>query len=113
MASDLCELLEQTLISKQFLDLPAEIRNMIYDLVLGYGGIEAYFDELHGYLMRPRTERRGQGPPLPHKRTPALLVLNKQIYAEASYMLMKRGITFHHGLLTARDTTRVVRYVEH
>ena len=113
MAIDICELLEKTLIAVQFLYLPAEIRNIIYEMVLGYHGIEAFYDKLHNHLMERTTDIQRRKPrPVPRKRTPSLLLLNKQIFFEASYILQKRGVTFHHGLLTTWNVREVIKYVK-
>ncbi|EME47844.1 hypothetical protein DOTSEDRAFT_69689 [Dothistroma septosporum NZE10] len=99
-----CKLVRRIL---PFLDLPAEIRNMIYELVLGYSGIKDYFDRLHEYLMSSIKDHRPRKP-IARQRTLTVLLLNKQIYAEASDLLMKRGVTFHHGLLTTSTVSEVI-----
>lgn len=66
----------------RFLDLPGEIRNNIYDLLLC-----SWNDELeHDPSIISNLSRR-----VPSNPSPALLRANKQIYAEASDYMIKRN----------------------
>lgn len=87
-----------------FTKLPAEIRNMIYELCLSFGGIEKFFDRYYDRLKRAR-KPRDIDPPGHKRTTPTILLLNREIYAEAIGLLGKQTVRFEHGMLNIEKIT--------
>ncbi|KAM3422626.1 hypothetical protein BST61_g115 [Cercospora zeina] len=82
-----------------FLELPPELRNMVYTFTIDVTTLNRFFDIDYEKVMTfkkktksPRKQRTC------NKSTPSIFLVNKQIFCEASYVLQKQGITFHHGL---------------
>lgn len=91
----------------QFLSLPPELRNIIYDLCLSFKGIEKFFNKHYSdikYHTRPDKVR------LPKHRitTPTIFLIGRQIYSEAIVLLQKKKAIFHHGLLGVRSIDDVI-----
>lgn len=89
------------------LDLPPELRNMIYELCLTTKGIKTHFKR---YYAKIRTKQaKGEAKEYNcRKKTPAILLVNRQIFNEAVGMIEKLRISFHHGLFAHDSITRVV-----
>ncbi|KAK3110345.1 hypothetical protein LTR53_015446 [Teratosphaeriaceae sp. CCFEE 6253] len=92
----------------RFLDLPGEIRNIIYDLCVDVSApqklIARYYDE-----VRDTTDIRKVEAPMVFIRTPHIFLINRQILTESRIFLRKRGLTFDHGLLDLADVTDFVK----
>jgi hypothetical protein len=97
--------------------LPAEIRNLIYDYCIDSNAaqniLQRYYDEI-----KDAKDVRKVKSPLIWARCPVILLLNKQTYAEASYLQKKRTLTFDHGMLDLLDikdfiSPHILRTVAH
>ncbi|CAK3801485.1 Hypothetical predicted protein [Lecanosticta acicola] len=87
-----------------FLELPPELRNMIYELALGDPArIKTIFNRYYASLVRETVKA-----PLLRKKAPTILLLNKQIYDEAVGILQTRSIIFNHGLLRIPSVKLVI-----
>ena len=71
---------------------------MIYELSIDLRGIEKYFDRYYKKLKHSHPGSRITPPRLKCK-TPTVLLLNRQFFAEAVSLLSKKAVSFHHGLL--------------
>ena len=90
-----------------FLDLAAELRNMIYEEAIDLSSIKKFFDKRYDNLNRstkasPFVTQRF------HYKTPTVFLINRQIYAEAVSILSKKSITFDHGLLGLQGVHQVM-----
>jgi hypothetical protein len=92
-----------------FLHLPGELRNEVYKHCLDdFEGVDKVFESAYSSLMaREPTEKPDPYEP-PTKVTPAVLLINKQIYLEAVGFLHIKSITFNHGLLHVIDVSSVI-----
>lgn len=80
-----------------FLCLPAELRIVVYSFSSDFEKLNEFFDKSFARLSANPTSLLS--PLAPHKRTPNVYLINKQIFREASHLLHKQGVSFHHGLL--------------
>ncbi|TKA68369.1 hypothetical protein B0A55_07474 [Friedmanniomyces simplex] len=91
----------------RFLDLPGELKNIIYENCIDISAaqhiLQRYYDSL-----RDCTDLRAVEAPLVWSKTPTILLINRQIHAEASFYLRNRSLTFDHGLLDLVDVTDFV-----
>nr|POE69059.1 hypothetical protein CFP56_77969 [Quercus suber] len=103
--------------SFMFLNLPFELRLMIYEYCVDVSGVEKILARYYHTFKDAENAASVKAPlvwvcttkaGIPQKvtdpsviqlRTPHIFVLNRQIYAEASCLLPKRALTFDHGLL--------------
>ncbi|KAK3711980.1 hypothetical protein LTR37_009292 [Vermiconidia calcicola] len=94
-----------------FLDLPPELRNIIYELCIDFSSVERYFDKRYAHV-KTCVKFGANASSVPHgpvKRTsPVILLVCRQMYAEAVYMLSKKGVSFHHGLLGLKGVNEIV-----
>jgi hypothetical protein len=92
-----------------FLHLPGELRNEVYKYALDdFEGVGKVFESAYNSLMsrEPADKPEPYGPPA--KVTPAIILINKQIYLEAVGFLYNKTITFNHGLLHVNDVSSVI-----
>lgn len=82
-----------------FLDLPGEIRNVIYEYALDTDVAQRLIQRYYERARHTTDKMRSTEAPLVWARAPPLFLLNKQIYHESNSIVPKRGITFDHGLL--------------
>lgn len=92
-----------------FLNLPPELRNMIYELCLDTKGIEKYFDCYYERIRKKDPEQKSKTLRC-NKRTPSIFLVNRQIFSEAVGLLSKQSINFTHGLFSLGDVTKVVSH---
>jgi hypothetical protein len=92
-----------------FLDLPAEIRNMIYSLVLERPGYQIELSGKHSGVIHTRWYGRGRGYMSRHDQpySTSLMRVNKQISVESTPYLFSRH-TFEF-----RDSTMMQRFLEY
>lgn len=92
-----------------FLDLPAEIRNMIYSLVLERPGYHIDLSGKQSGVIRTHWYKPGHGAwtNVNQPYSPSLIRVNKQISVESSSYLFSRH-TFEF-----RDTTMMERFLEY
>jgi hypothetical protein len=92
-----------------FLDLPAEIRNMIYSLVLERPGYHIELSGKHSGVIHTRWYNRGRGYISRHDEpySTSLMRVNKQISVESMPYLFSRH-TFEF-----RDSTMMQRFLEY
>lgn len=79
-----------------FLSLPAELREQIYFYCFSFKGIERFFDKLYTFV-KARVAKQGRMTKVPVRRTPTVLLINRQIFNEAITHVRKHSVTFHHG----------------
>ncbi|KAK8189088.1 hypothetical protein HDK77DRAFT_427601 [Phyllosticta capitalensis] len=86
-----------------FLRLPAELRNIVYEFTLDFDGVQDVVNkhyEAHitddGYI------------PWSDLYTPAILLVNKQIYREARFVLHRQVLTIPHSTTPNADITDVI-----
>lgn len=82
----------------RFLDLPAEIRHIIYNHALSLKGVETFFNNYYAQL-KDKPKGALIWPRLHARRTPTILLLNRQITSEARAELKRMTVRFDHGLL--------------
>lgn len=92
-----------------FLDLPAEIRNMIYSLVLERPGYHIELSGKHSGVIRTHWYKPGHGAwtRTDQPYSPSLMRVNKQVSVESSPYLFSRH-TFEF-----RDTTMMQMFLKH
>ncbi|KAK3708543.1 hypothetical protein LTR37_011438 [Vermiconidia calcicola] len=94
-----------------FLDLPPELRNIVYELCIDFSSVERYFNKRYAHV-KTCVKFGANASNVPHgpvKTTPpVILLVCRQMYAEAVYMLSKKSVSFHHGLLGLKDIKEVV-----
>ncbi|KAK5746648.1 hypothetical protein LTR17_000664 [Elasticomyces elasticus] len=92
----------------RFLELPAELRCIIYDYCVDVSAAQnilaRYYDNL-----KDCTDLKAVQAPLIYSKSPAIFLLNRQVYNEAKFYLPKRGITLDHGLLDLMDVSDFIR----
>lgn len=81
-----------------FLKLPAELRNIIYSLCLDSSAAQKIIGRYYQDL-RDTTNIKDVQAPLIWSKCPTIFLLNRQVYAEASFFIQKCSLTFDHGLL--------------
>jgi hypothetical protein len=92
-----------------FLHLPGELRNEIYKYSLDdFEGVGKVFESSYDSLMSQAPTDKPEPYEPPTKVTPAILLINKQIYSEAVGFLYNKSITFNHGLLHVEDVSSVI-----
>lgn len=89
-----------------FLSLPAEMRNIIYELSINVSGIENYFDKIYARIKNKRRDSK-IGLPRLRIRTPTVFLICRQIFSEAVGLLSKHSLSFDHGLLDLTDVSLV------
>nr|POF14106.1 hypothetical protein CFP56_03130 [Quercus suber] len=77
--------------SFMFLNLPFELRLMIYEYCVDVSGIQKILSRYY-HVFKDANDAASM-------RTPIIFKLNRQIYIESSMLLTKRSLTFDHGLL--------------
>ncbi|KAF7187172.1 hypothetical protein HII31_11427 [Pseudocercospora fuligena] len=91
-----------------FMDLPAELRNEIYLHSIDFTTLERYFDTAYQTLITNKKIQNRQHH-APHRKTPTIFLINRQIFREASYLLQKSfSVRFSHGLLKAGHIKNVI-----
>lgn len=91
-----------------FMDLPAELRNEIYLHSIDFKTLERFFDTAYQTLITNKKTQNRQHL-VPHRKTPTIFLLNRQIFREASYLLQKSFcVRFSHGLLKAGPIKNVI-----
>lgn len=86
-----------------FLSLPAELRNMVYELAVNFNGVERWFDDTYAQAVEFATIPANRGKVMTRKvtlQTPRIFLICRQVYAESIVLLAKRSVHFHHGLFT-------------
>lgn len=78
--------------------LPAEIRNLIYDHSIDVSAAQNIIDRYYQGLRNTQSVSTIEAP-LIYSKCPAIFLINRQIYAEASVLVKKCELTFKHGLL--------------
>lgn len=104
-----------------FQNLPAELRNIIYDLVLNYDSVDKYFASYTREMQCGVSRVNAKGHRLPPKvktAVPTILLLNREIYNEAVGVLRSKPLLLTHGLFKANlksviapDTLRQVTHL--
>jgi len=90
-----------------FLHLPAEIRNLIYHFAIDITAAQKLIDRYY-QLCKGVDDLQTVGAPIVWSKPPTILLINRQIHAEATFVLKKRGLVFDHGLLDLADITEFV-----
>ncbi|KAI7661154.1 hypothetical protein KC319_g8484 [Hortaea werneckii] len=88
-----------------FLRLPAELRNNVYEYCLDTDAAQRILQRYYEALKDTK-DTKTVAAPLIYAKCPVIFRLNRQIYAESSFLVKKRGLTFDHGLmdlLTIKD----------
>ncbi|KAI7510841.1 hypothetical protein KC347_g3937 [Hortaea werneckii] len=88
-----------------FLRLPAELRNNVYEYCLDTDAAQRILQRYYEALKDTK-DTKTVAAPLIYAKCPVVFRLNRQIYAESSFLVKKRGLTFDHGLmdlLTIKD----------
>jgi len=80
------------------LKLPAELRNIIYEYAINILAAQKIIDRYYQALRETKNIKSVQAP-LIWSKCPTIFLLNRQVYAEASFLIRKRNLTFDHGLL--------------
>ncbi|KAK1068468.1 hypothetical protein LTR74_005547 [Friedmanniomyces endolithicus] len=91
----------------RFLSLPGELKNIIYEYCIDVTAAQHILQRYYGSI-RDCTNLAAIEAPLVWSRTPTIFLINKQIFAEASFYVRKRSLTFDHGLLDLVDITDFV-----
>ncbi|KAK0264406.1 hypothetical protein LTS09_001884 [Friedmanniomyces endolithicus] len=91
----------------RFLNLPGELKNIIYEYCIDVTAAQHILQRYYGSI-RDCTNLAAIEAPLVWSRTPTIFLINKQIFAEASFFVRKRSLTFDHGLLDLVDITDFV-----
>jgi len=94
-----------------FLDLPAELRNVIYEQCGDWSEIS---NQIQSTLAN--WTRKGFSPPYPGKlKTPTILLLNKQITHEAKSILRAKPLRLTYesatGMNNSRETISTLRFI--
>ncbi|SMQ47997.1 unnamed protein product [Zymoseptoria tritici ST99CH_3D7] len=94
----------------EFLELPGEIRNAIYRIVLavGFESIQNFFDKQYARISVASESDRAIGKDILKRSAPSIFLLNKQIYREARGLLDENSVVFHHGILSVGKLYRVI-----
>lgn len=82
-----------------FLQLPPELRVMVYDECLDFSSLERWFENYWMRLAacdRSREIKAMADIPI-FRRTPTVLLICKQIYAESVVRFETKHLSFHHG----------------
>lgn len=82
---------------------------MIYRLCLSFKGVETFFDDYYRKLAHS-ADVSLVSVPLHPKRTPAVLLLCRQIYSEAIVHLQKKQVSFHHGLFDIQGIQQLISH---
>ncbi|KAF2428309.1 hypothetical protein EJ08DRAFT_699168 [Tothia fuscella] len=83
-----------------FLSLPRELRDMIYNLSINYDGLQHAIDTINRHYPSPHSARYHSS--LPRQlRTPGLLLVNKQIHAEALKAISQKTLTISRPIFAA------------
>ncbi|KAI6795145.1 hypothetical protein KC361_g5169 [Hortaea werneckii] len=88
-----------------FLRLPAELRNNVYEYCLDTDAAQRILQRYYEALKDTK-DTKTVAAPLIYAKCPVIFRLNRQIYAESSFLVKKRDLTFDHGLmdlLTIKD----------
>ncbi|RMY19174.1 hypothetical protein D0867_04843 [Hortaea werneckii] len=88
-----------------FLRLPAELRNNVYEYCLDTDIAQRILQRYYEALKDTK-DTKIVAAPLIWAKCPVIFRLNRQIYAESSFLVKKCGLTFDHGLmdlLTIKD----------
>lgn len=85
----------------RFLDLPAELRIMIYKLAFDFDSVEKYFDTYTNLVLASEHPRLVPTPDC-RKVCPSILLANKFVLQEALPVLYTTPLLFTHGVLHAR-----------
>lgn len=72
-----------------FLRLPAELRVVVYSFSSDFEKLNEFFDKAFARLSANPSSRSLLF--APHKRTPNVYLINKQIFREASHLLQRQG----------------------
>ena len=90
-----------------FLQLPAELRNIIYDLCINFNGIEKFFNRYYTRVSHSIIPSNATAPY--HKpKTPTIFLANRQTFAEAVSLLSTKSVVFDHGLLDLNSVHDVI-----
>ena len=93
-----------------FLDLPAEIRNEIYAISHDWNDINVQICRL-----MDTWDGRTMPPPYPQQSSPTVLLLNRQIYKEASSIVYNKPFNLilspHHKMQTQAEIPDIMRFV--
>lgn len=84
-----------------FMQLPLELRMMIYQQTFDYDGIESYFESYVDQIMLSSRPRKVKAPRC-EKACPGILLVNKEIYHEALPYLHATPIDFSYGVIKAK-----------
>jgi hypothetical protein len=82
-----------------FLDLPRELRDSIYDLILNYDGVQDAISKLNEHFPHAKSALLSHATIPELLRTPGILLANRQIYEEAYHVLGKQKLTITCPLL--------------
>ncbi|GAB1742227.1 hypothetical protein NU219Hw_g7784t1 [Hortaea werneckii] len=88
-----------------FLRLPAELRNNVYEYCLDTDVAQRILQRYYEAL-KDTEDTKTVAAPLIYAKCPVIFRLNRQIYAESSFLVKKCSLTFDHGLmdlLTIKD----------
>lgn len=91
-----------------FLDLPAELRTIIYEYCYSFAGVDKWFDTFWEILKASRKVSKARVPHV-YRQTPTVLLICKQIYFEAIASLGKQSLSFHHGMLDLNGLQHFVK----
>lgn len=75
-----------------FLSLPRELRDIIYEYSLNYDGFQRAIDNFNSLFPSPRSALTSHTVIPQRLQTPNVLLLNRQVYAEASKVLFTRTL---------------------